>query len=102
MEAEPKAANAIKKAVALRYNTEENDAPVVIAKGAGIIAENIVQAATKNSVPIYQSQALTSVLMAVELDREIPPELYKVVAEVLAFVYRMDQKRKPLPTPKTF
>jgi flagellar biosynthesis protein len=101
MEAEQKAANAIKKAVALRY-TEENDAPVVIAKGAGIIAENIVQAATKNSVPIYQSQALTSVLMAVELDREIPPELYKVVAEVLAFVYRMDQKRKPLPTPKTF
>lgn len=92
----------IKKAVALSYDSEEGQVPIVIAKGTGIIAENIVQAATQNLVPVYQSQVLTSMLMAVELDREIPPELYKVVAEVLAFVYRMDQKRKPVPKPEPF
>lgn len=92
----------IKKAVALHYDAENDQAPTVIAKGSGVIAENIVQTATQNLVPVYQSQILTSILMAVELDREIPPELYKVVAEVLAFVYRMDQKNKPIPTPKPF
>ncbi len=102
MEAEKETASQIKKAVALSYNAETSEAPVVVAKGAGLVAENIVQVAMQNLVPIYQSQALTSVLMAVELDREIPPELYKVVAEILAFVYRLDQKRKPLPVPKTF
>lgn len=95
-------AKELKKAVALRYDIENNQAPTVIAKGQGFIAENIVQAAAQNLVPVYQSQILTSMLMAVELDREIPPELYKVVAEVLAFVYRMDQKRKPIPKPQTF
>ena len=92
----------IKKAVALHYDVENDQAPTVIAKGSGVIAENIVQAATQNLVPIYHSPVLSSMLMAVELDREIPPELYKVVAEVLAFVYKMDQKRKPVSTSKLF
>jgi flagellar biosynthesis protein len=92
----------MKKAVALHYDVENGQAPIVIAKGSGIIAENIVQAAAQNLVPVYQSPVLTSMLMVVELDREIPPELYKVVAEVLAFVYKMDQKRKPVSAPKPF
>lgn len=84
------------QAVALRYN-EENVAPQVIAKGKGYVAENILNAAKKNSVPIYQNKTLTSMLMAVDIDREIPPELYTAVAEILAYVYRMDQKTKKIP-----
>lgn len=85
-----------KQAVALQYN-EENVAPRVIAKGQGYVAENILNAAKKNSVPIYQNKTLTSMLMAVDIDREIPPELYTAVAEILAYVYRMDQKTKKFP-----
>lgn len=85
-----------KQAVALQYN-EENVAPRVIAKGKGYVAENILNAAKKNSVPIYQNKTLTSMLMAVDIDREIPPELYTAVAEILAYVYRMDQKTKKFP-----
>lgn len=85
-----------KQAVALQYS-EENVAPRVIAKGKGYVAENILNAAKKNSVPIYQNKTLTSMLMAVDIDREIPPELYTAVAEILAYVYRMDQKTKKIP-----
>jgi len=84
------------QAVALRYN-EENVAPQVIAKGKGYVAENILNAARKNLVPIYQNKTLTSMLMAVDIDREIPPDLYTAVAEILAYVYRIDQKNKKNP-----
>lgn len=79
------------KAIAIRYNQNEA-APKVIAKGVGIVADNIIKAAQNNTVPIYQNKTLTSMLMAVELDREIPPELYSAIAEVLAYVYRLDQR----------
>lgn len=82
----------ITQAVALRYD-EDNVAPTVIAKGKGFVAENIINAAKQNAVPIYQNKTLTGMLMAVDLDKEIPPDLYTAVAEVLAYVYRMDQKR---------
>lgn len=84
------------QAVALKYD-EKNIAPKVVAKGKGYIAENILNAAKQNSVPIYQNKTLTSMLMAVDIDREIPPELYTAVAEILAYVYRMDQKTKNMP-----
>lgn len=84
--------NQITHAVALRYD-EENIAPKVIAKGKGFVAENIINAAKQNAVPIYQNKTLAGMLMAVDLDKEIPPDLYTAVAEVLAYVYRMDQKR---------
>ena len=79
------------KAIAIKYKQNET-APKVIAKGVGIVAENIIKAAQSNTVPIYQNKTLASMLMAVELDREIPPELYSAVAEVLAYVYRLDQR----------
>ncbi len=80
-----------KQAVALSYDEETSDAPKVIAKGKGFVAENIIQAAKQNAIPIYQNKTLAAMLMAVDLDREIPPDLYKAIAEVLAYVYRMDQ-----------
>jgi flagellar biosynthesis protein len=83
-----------KEAVAIRYDSKEDSAPRVIAKGAGLIAEQILAAAEKHTVPVYHNRTLTAMLMAVELDREIPPALYKAVAEVLAYVYRLDQQRR--------
>ncbi len=80
------------KAVALKYNMEEDTAPRVVAKGRGHVAENIMAVAQKNTIPVYQNKTLVNMLMALELDREIPPELYKVVAEVMAYVYRIDKK----------
>lgn len=84
-----------KKAVAIRYDNKVDKAPKVIAKGAGVVADNILAAARQGAVPVYRNRTLTTMLMAVELDREIPPELYKAVAEVLAFVYRLDKSRAP-------
>lgn len=80
------------QAVALRYDEKSNNAPKVVAKGQGFIADNILKAAQQNSVPVYQNKTLAGMLMAVDLDREIPPDLYTAVAEILAYIYRMDQK----------
>ena len=83
-----------KQAIALSYQQDTNVAPKVVAKGSGFIAENILVAAKQHSVPVYQNKTLVSMLMAVELDREIPSELYQAVAEVLAYIYRIDQNIK--------
>ena len=80
-------------AVALRYDQQRDHAPRVTAKGRGYVAENILAAAQKSAVPIYQNKTLVNMLMALELDREIPPELYRSSAEVMAYVYRMDRER---------
>ncbi|MBR1729293.1 MAG: EscU/YscU/HrcU family type III secretion system export apparatus switch protein [Selenomonadaceae bacterium] len=82
-----------KKAVALKYNQGVDRAPRVIAKGRGHVAEHILAAAQKNTIPVYQNKALVNMLMALEIDREIPPELYKAIAEVMAYVYRMDASK---------
>ena len=81
----------LRQAVALRYDQDENAAPKIVAKGKGVTAENILQTAQSSSVPIYQNKALTQMLMALEIDSEIPPELYQAVAEVLSYVYRADK-----------
>lgn len=86
-----------KKAVVLKYEPEKNIAPKVVAKGRGYVAENILLIAQKNAIPVYQNKSLVNMLMALELDREIPPELYTVVAEVLAYIYRMDKKAVQQP-----
>ncbi len=85
------------QAIALRYNKNENIAPKIVAKGSGYVAENILLAAQKAAVPVYKNKTLATMLMALEVDREIPPNLYSAVAEVLACVYRMDQKAKNKP-----
>ena len=82
------------QAVALKYDMERDSAPRVVAKGRGHVAENILAAAQKNAVPVYQNKTLVNMLMALEIDREIPPELYRTIAEVMAYVYRIDKKAK--------
>jgi flagellar biosynthesis protein len=80
-----------KKAVALKYNKGKDSAPKVVAKGKGYIAERITEAARENNVPLYEDKNLSQVLEALDLDTEIPPELYRAVAEVLAFIYKLNK-----------
>ncbi|TXK77466.1 EscU/YscU/HrcU family type III secretion system export apparatus switch protein [Paenibacillus sp. N3.4] len=82
----------IKKAVALRYSPGTQKAPTLIAKGKGHMAETILQKAKENGIPIQEDSSLVEVLSKLELDQEIPPELYQLVAEVLSFIYRSDNK----------
>jgi flagellar biosynthesis protein len=81
-----------KQAVALKYDSAENSAPVVVAKGRGKIAEAIMDKAAENGVPIQQDVSLVEVLSKLDIDQEIPSELYTLVAEILSFVYRSDRR----------
>ncbi|MBM7618972.1 flagellar biosynthesis protein [Bacillus tianshenii] len=83
-----------KKAVALKYDKAKHSAPVVSAKGRGIVAENIIQEAVKHNIPLQEDSALIEMLLEVELNESIPEELYEVIAEVLSFVYQLHQKEK--------
>ena len=78
------------KAVALKYDRKKDNAPRVIAKGRGEIAEKIIEVARAHNVPMYEDKNLIQILEALDLETEIPPELYRAVAEVLAFIYRLN------------
>lgn len=80
------------KAVALKYDPEVDQAPVVVAKGKGYIAETIINTAKESGVPIKEDNELINYLMSLDLYEEIPPELYSIIAEILAFIYRVDKK----------
>ncbi|TCZ79947.1 FhlB domain-containing protein [Paenibacillus albiflavus] len=83
----------IKKAVALRYSPEnQNSAPTLIAKGTGALAEAILEKAKEHGVPIQEDKSLVEVLSKLDLNQEIPAELYQLVAEILSFIYRSDAK----------
>lgn len=81
-------------AVALRYEPEEDAAPRVTAKGRGLLADRIIELARQNGVPLRQDPGLVEILSRLELDQAIPPEAYRVVAEILAFVYTLNEDRK--------
>lgn len=82
------------QAAALAYIPDEDNAPKVIATGEGILAEKIIALAKENGVPVHEDPLLAAALSAVDVGNEIPPELYRVVAEVLAYVFRIrDQYR---------
>lgn len=79
------------KAVALRYDREKERSPRVVAKGRGLIAEKIIEIAREHGITIYEDKELIEILSRIEMYQVIPAELYQVVAEVLAFVYRMNK-----------
>ncbi len=81
-------------AVALAYQSGEA-APKVIARGRGIIAQAIIERAKEHGIFVHESQELVSLLMQVELDEHIPPELYLAVAELLAWIYRLEHREIP-------
>ena len=82
-----------KKAVALQYNKETSNAPKVTAKGEGKIADNIIKIAKENDIPIQEDKELVEMLSKIELDKEIPPNLYKAVAEVFSFIYKHSKSK---------
>jgi flagellar biosynthesis protein len=86
-------------AVAIRYDVEKDKAPLIIATGRGTVADEILRVAEENKIPLYEDKKLVEMLSRVELETEVPPELYVLVAQVLFFVYKLDkmaQKREKL------
>jgi flagellar biosynthesis protein len=83
---------ALREAVALRYAAGDA-APVVVAKGRGMVAEEIVRRARDAGVFVHDSAELTALLMQVDLDGRIPPALYGAVAELLAWLHRLERGR---------
>ena len=78
----------MKKAAALRYDKNKENAPRVVAKGDGFTAENIIKIAELHNLPIKKDEDLIELLSKVELDKEVPEALYKAVAEVFSFIYK--------------
>ena len=83
-----------RKAAALRYNRPREAAPRLVAKGQGLVADRIIEVARRHGVPIREDPFLVEALSTLDLNRQIPPQLYRVVAEVLVFVYRLNEERK--------
>jgi len=79
-----------KAAAALRYAQGEDPAPKLVAKGLGKTAERIIEAAKEAGVPLYEDPDLLAVLMTLDIGEVVPPEMYVAVAEVLAFIYRLN------------
>ncbi|MBN1906042.1 MAG: EscU/YscU/HrcU family type III secretion system export apparatus switch protein [Deltaproteobacteria bacterium] len=86
--------NQIKKAVALKYERGKDAAPKVTAKGTGLIAEKILEIAEKEGIPVTEDPDLVTALARLDFYDQIPPELYRAVAEILAFAYSINNKMK--------
>lgn len=82
----------VRRAVALKYEPGERSAPVVVAKGKGYLANAIVEKASENGVPVQEDASLVEVLSKLDINQEIPQELYALVAEILSFIYRSDKQ----------
>jgi len=82
----------IDKAIALKYDLKENQAPVIIAKGKGILAKMIIDKAVSEGITIVEDANLAEILSNIPENREIPEELYKSIAEIYVFLYKMSNK----------
>lgn len=83
-----------KLAVALKYDKESGEAPKVVAKGRGEVAKNIVERGKESGIKSVENPLLAKDLMMLELQEEIPEALYQAVAEVMAYIYRLDSESK--------
>lgn len=92
--------NSSTSAVALAYK-EGQIAPKVVAKGHGLIAEEIIKRAKEAGIYVHESRELVALLMEVDLDDRIPPQLYVAVAELLAWIYRLEHNCNILPIKNT-
>lgn len=92
----------IKKAIALEYDIDTDSAPKVTAKGKGEIAKNIIKIAQDNDIPIKKDEDLVELLGAIDIEKEIPPSMYKAVSEIFAFIYDLTNlERQKKETHKT-
>ncbi len=86
-----------KKAVALKYKPGKDRAPRIAAKGSGLVAEKIIEIAKEHDIPIKDDADLVEVLAKLDMDQEIPADVYVVVAELLAFVYSLNSRKRGTP-----
>jgi flagellar biosynthesis protein len=93
-ELKPSKSGSTRNAIAIQYDKNKGKAPRIVATGKGAVADKILAVAEENRIPFYEDDALANLLSKLELDSEIAPELYVLVAEVLAFVFQLDQKAK--------
>ena len=84
--------NKNRSAVSLKYDSRKNKSPLVTAKGSGFIADKIIALAKDHNVPIKEDPDLVELRSQVDVNREIPASLYKVVAELLSFVYKLNNE----------
>jgi len=82
--------NKRQKAAAIRYDPENDNAPIVVASGVGQQAERILALAKEHNIPLQQDTTLIEALIKLDIGQEIPTELYKVVAEVLVYVRKLN------------
>lgn len=82
----------IDRAVALAYNPGES-VPKVIAKGEGLIARNIIEKGKEEDIVIYEDKNLVDTLISLDIDDDIPEELYETVAEIIFYIYSLDSKK---------
>jgi len=82
------------RAVALKYRPESDNAPKVVAKGQGKVAEAIIAIAESHDIHVHQDPDMVQVLSQLDLNEEIPADLYAVVAELLAFIYDLQRSSK--------
>jgi flagellar biosynthesis protein len=81
------------QAVALRYEPKKDRAPKIAGKGRGHVAEKILELARRHNIPIREDKNLLQILSRLDLHQEVPPEVYKAVAEILAFIYRLSNRK---------
>ncbi len=82
----------VKRAVALRYEPGKDQAPKITAKGQGTVAEKIIEIARKAGVPVKEQADLVEILSKLDLNAEIPPDTYVVVAKILAWVHELNNR----------
>lgn len=84
----------IQQAVALAYAPDKQRAPQIVAKGLGVLADVIIDIAKEAGVHIHEDRDLVGFLLALDIGDEIPEELYTAIAEVLAFIYKIDKEKR--------
>ena len=84
----------IKIATAIKYDMDKDSAPRLVAKGVGIVAENIIEKAKENNIKVLEDESTAQSLMQLEMESEIPEVMYDAVAKILAFIYEMDSDKK--------
>jgi flagellar biosynthesis protein len=85
-----------KKAVALKYDSNKDIAPTVVAKGVGEIANKIIEVSKEYKVPIVKNSALADMLYKIELENAIPEDLYELVATIIVYIYSQSNDKKGL------
>ncbi len=81
-----------KMAAALGYDIEKDNAPKILARGRGEIAQKIIEKAQEEEIPIHSDKDIVKVLVKMDIGQEIPPQLYRAIAEILSFIYNLEEE----------